>query len=101
LVVDSGARAPRRMPLQSRDELIAARLDRQLILLNKKLHALSTPELPEALTRGDLEEEWTALPFYTRRRIVETLIARVTILPVDRGCRQFYPSSVHIDWTFH
>ena len=81
-------------------ELIAVRLDRQLDLLNKKLRALSTPELPEALTRGDLEQEWTTLPFYARRRIVETLIARVILLPVGRGCRQFEPSSVHIDWTF-
>jgi hypothetical protein len=85
---------------KSEYELVAARLDRQLGLLNNKLRALTTPELPEALTRGDLETEWAELPFYARRRIVETLIARVTVLPVGRGCRQFDPSSVHIDWTF-
>jgi hypothetical protein len=81
-------------------ELIAARLDGQLDVLNRKLRALSTPEPPDALTHGDLEEDWPALPFYARRRIVETLIARVTLLPVGRGCRQFNPSSVLIDWTF-
>jgi hypothetical protein len=37
-------------------ELIAARLDRQLDLLNKKLRALSTPDLPEALTHGGPRE---------------------------------------------
>ena len=82
-------------------ELVAARLDRQLGLLNSKLRALSAPELPGALTGGGLEAEWAALPFYARRRIVETLIARVTVFPVGRGCRQFDPSSVRIDWTFH
>ena len=81
-------------------ELIAARLNGQLGLLNKQLRALSTPELPEALTHGDLEAEWPALPFYARRRIVETLIARVTLLLVGRGCRNFDPSSVQIDWAF-
>jgi site-specific DNA recombinase len=81
-------------------ELIAARLDRQLDVLNKQLRALSTPELPDALTHGDLEQEWPTLPFYARRRIVETLIARVTLLPSGRGCRRFSPSSLRIDWTF-
>jgi site-specific DNA recombinase len=81
-------------------ELVAARLDRQLDLLNKQLRALSTPELPEAVTNGDLELEWSGLPFYARRRIVETLIARVTLLPVGRGCRRFDPSSLRIEWTF-
>ena len=81
-------------------ELIAARLDGQLNLLNKKIRALSVPEMPDALTDGDLEEAWPALPFYARRRIVETLIARVTLLPTGRGCRQFDPSSVRIDWAF-
>jgi hypothetical protein len=38
--------------------------------------------------------------FYARRRVVETLIARVTLLPTGRGCRRFDPSSVRIDWTF-
>jgi site-specific DNA recombinase len=81
-------------------ELIAVRLDGQLDLLNKQLRALSTPELPDALTDGDLEQEWPALPFYARRRIVETLIARVTLFATGRGCRQFTTSSVRIDWTF-
>lgn len=81
-------------------ELIAARLDSQLDLLNKQLHALSRPELPDALTHSDFEQQWTTLPFYARRRIVETLIARVTLLPTGRGCRRFDPSSVRIDWTF-
>jgi hypothetical protein len=81
-------------------ELIAARLDRQLDLLNKKLRAFSTPELPDALSNGDLEQEWPTLPFYARRRIVETLIARITLLPVGRGCRRFDPSSLRIEWTF-
>jgi site-specific DNA recombinase len=82
-------------------ELVASRLDRQLGPLNNRLRALNTPELPEALTRGgDLQDEWAALPFYARRRIVETLIARVTVLSVGRGCRRFDPSSVRIDWTF-
>jgi site-specific DNA recombinase len=81
-------------------ELVAARLDGQLDLLNKELRALSVPELPGALTGGDLEQEWPLLPFYARRRIIETLIARVTLLPVGRGCRQFDPSSVLIHWTF-
>jgi hypothetical protein len=81
-------------------ELVAARLDRQLGLLNNKLRALSAPELPGVLTGRDLETEWAALPFYTRRRVAETLIARVTLFPVGRGCRQFDPSSVRIDWTF-
>ena len=82
-------------------EPIAARLDRQHDLRNKQLRALSRPELPDALTRGDLETEWPTLPFYARRRIVETLIARVTLLPVGRGCRRFDPdSSVRIEWTF-
>jgi hypothetical protein len=82
-------------------ELIAARLDRQHDLRSKQLRALSRTELPDALTRGDLETEWPTLPFYARRRIVETLIARVTLLPVGRGCRRFDPdSSVRIEWTF-
>jgi hypothetical protein len=79
---------------------VAARLDRQLGLLNNKLRALSAPELPEALAGGELETEWAGLAFYARRRIVETLVARVILLPVGRGCRQFDPSSVRIDWTF-
>jgi hypothetical protein len=83
-----------------RYELIAARLDGHLDLFNKKLRALSAPELPDALAHGDLEQEWPALPFYARRRIIETLIARVTLLPTGRGCRQFDPSSVLIHWTF-
>jgi DNA invertase Pin-like site-specific DNA recombinase len=81
-------------------ELIAARLDSQLDVLNKKMRALSAPELPEAITGGDLEAEWPTLPFYARRRVVETLIARVTLLPVGRGCRRFDPSSTRIEWTF-
>ena len=77
------------------------RLDRQLDLLNKKLRALSMPELPDALTHGDLEAEWRTLPYYARRKIVETLVARVKVLPVGRGCRHFDPdSSVQIEWTF-
>jgi hypothetical protein len=39
-------------------ELIAARLDGQLDLLNRKLRALSGPEVPDALTEGDLEQQW-------------------------------------------
>jgi hypothetical protein len=81
-------------------ELIAARLDGQLDLLNKRVRALTAPALPDALTDGDLEQEWPVLPFYARRRVVETLIARVTLLPTGRGCRRFDPSSVRIDWTF-
>jgi hypothetical protein len=81
-------------------ELIAGRLDGQLDVLNKQLRALSAPELPDALTHGDLEQAWPTLPFYARRRIMETLIARVTLLPTGRGCRRFNPSSVRIDWTF-
>jgi site-specific DNA recombinase len=81
-------------------ELIAARLDGQLGVLNKKLRALSGPELPDALTHGDLEKEWPELPFYARRRIIQTLVARVMLLSTGRGCRQFDPSSVLIDWTF-
>lgn len=49
---------------------------------------------------GRLARAWPALPFYARRRILETLIARVTLLPTGRGCRHFDPSSVRIDWTF-
>jgi site-specific DNA recombinase len=81
-------------------ELIAARLDGQLGLLNKKLRAFTAPELPDTLAHGDLEQEWPALPFYARRRIIETLIAQVTLLPTGRGCRRFEPSSVVIHWTF-
>jgi site-specific DNA recombinase len=81
-------------------ELIASRLDTQVDLLNRKLRSLSGPELPDALNREDLEQEWPALPFYARRRIVETLVARVTLTAVGRGCRRFDPSSVQIDWTF-
>jgi hypothetical protein len=66
-------------------ELIAARLDGQLDLLNKRLRAVSAPELPDALMEGDLKHEWSGLPFYARRRIVEALIARVTLLPTGRG----------------
>jgi hypothetical protein len=32
--------------------------------------------------------------------VVETLIARVTVLPVGRGCRRFDPNSMRIEWTF-
>jgi site-specific DNA recombinase len=85
-------------------ELIADRLDRQLDLLNRQLRALAVPDLPEALTQGDLEAEWPDLPFYARRRVVETLIARVTLLPVGQGCRRLDPEfvrdSMRIDWTF-
>ena len=85
-------------------ELIAGRLDRQLDLLNRQLRALAVPELPDALTRGDLEAEWPDMPFYARRRVAETLIARVTLLPVGRGCRRLDPEfvrdSMRIDWTF-
>jgi site-specific DNA recombinase len=81
-------------------ELIAARLDDQLDLLNKQLRALSTPELPDALVHGDLEQEWLTLPFYARRRILETLIAKITLLPVGRGCRRFDPTSLRVEWTF-
>jgi site-specific DNA recombinase len=85
-------------------ELIADRLDQQLDLLNRQLRALAVPELPEALTDGDLEAEWPDLPFYARRRVVETLIARVTVLSVGRGCRRLDPNfvrdSMRIDWTF-
>jgi hypothetical protein len=81
-------------------ELVAFRLDRQLGLLNNKLRTLSALHLPEALTGGDPEAEWAALLFFVRRRIVETLVARVTVLPVGRGRRLFDPSSVRIDWTF-
>jgi hypothetical protein len=62
--------------------------------------AYAAPELPEAITHGDLEAERPTLPFYARRRIVETLIARVTLLPVGRGCRRFDPNSTRIEWTF-
>jgi hypothetical protein len=48
---------------KAENELVAARLDRQLGLLNNKLRALSAPELPKALTGGDLETEWADLPF--------------------------------------
>jgi site-specific DNA recombinase len=85
-------------------ELVADRLDRQLAVLNSQLRALAVPELPDALTSGDLEAEWPELPFYARRRVVETLIARVTLLPVGRGCRRLDPEfvrdSMRIDWTF-
>jgi hypothetical protein len=81
-------------------ELIAARLDGQLELLNKKLRALTAPDLPDALAHGDLEQEWPVLPFYARRRIIEALIARVTLLLVGRGCRRFDPNSARIEWTF-
>ena len=64
------------------------------------LNHISRPELPDALTHSDFEQQWTTLPFYARRRIVETLIARVTLLPTGQGCRRFDPSSVRIDWTF-
>jgi site-specific DNA recombinase len=85
---------------KSEYELIATRLDRQMELLNKKLRVVSIPDLPDALTETNLEREWPRLPFYARRRVLETLIARVTLLPVGRGCRRFDPSSVRIDWTF-
>jgi site-specific DNA recombinase len=81
-------------------ELVAARLDGQLDLLNKRLRALSTPELPDALASGDLEREWPSLPFYAQRRIVQTLIARITLLPVGQGCRRFALSSLRIEWAF-
>jgi hypothetical protein len=42
--------------------MIADRLDRQLDLLNRPLRALAVPELPDALTDGDLEAEWPGLP---------------------------------------
>jgi hypothetical protein len=71
-----------------------------LTFSNKKLRALSAPELPDALADDDLEQQWPALPFYARRRIVETLIARVTLLPTGRGCRRFDPLSLQIVWTF-
>jgi hypothetical protein len=74
-------------------ELIAARLDGQSDLLNKQPRALSTPELPDALTAGDLAQEWPALPFLVRRRIVETLIARVTLLPVGRAADILIPAA--------
>jgi hypothetical protein len=81
-------------------ELIAARLDDQLELLNKRVRALSRPELPDVLSDGNLDQEWPTLPFYARRRTIETLIARVILLPSGRGCRHFDPSTVRIDWTF-
>jgi site-specific DNA recombinase len=81
-------------------ELIAARLDSQLHLLSKKLRALSTSELPGTLIDGDLEHEWPVLPFYARRRIVETLLVRIILFPVGRGSRNFDPSSVQIEWAF-
>jgi hypothetical protein len=85
-------------------ELIAGRLDSQLDLLNRQLRALAMPELPDALTHSDLEGEWPSLPFYARRRVVEALITRVTLLPVGRGCRRLDPEfvreSMRIDWTF-
>jgi hypothetical protein len=81
-------------------ELVADRLDRQLDLCNRQLRALAVPELPDALTRGDLEAEWPDMPLYARRRVVETLIVRVTLLPVGRGCRRFESTCVRIDWTF-
>jgi hypothetical protein len=96
LVAYAAPEAGERRRSKTEYELIAARLDRQLDLLNKKLRALSTPDLPEALTHGDLEKEWASLPFYARRRILETLIARVALLPVGRGCRRFHPSSVQM-----
>jgi hypothetical protein len=80
--------------------LIASRLDTQVDLLNRKLRSLTGPELPDALNHGDLEQDWPVLPFDARRRIVETLIARVTLTAVGRGCRRFDPSSVRIDWAF-
>jgi site-specific DNA recombinase len=69
-------------------------------LQRENLVAYAAPELPEAITHGDLEAERPTLPFYARRRIVETLIARVTLLPVGRGCRRFDPNSTQIEWTF-
>lgn len=62
-------------------ELVAARLDAQLDLLNRRIRALSTSELPMALIDGDLENEWPTLPFYARRRILETLLVQVKLLP--------------------
>jgi hypothetical protein len=83
------------------DQRIALRNQvRAVEALQRENRALSAPELPNALVDGDLEEAWPALPFYARRRIVETLIASVTLLPTGRGCRQFDPSSVRIDWAF-
>jgi hypothetical protein len=94
----------RRRRTKTESELIAARLDRQLDVLNSQLRALVVPELPDALTRGDLKAEWPDMPFYARRRVVETLIARVTLLPVGRGCRRLDPEfvrdSMRIEWTF-
>jgi hypothetical protein len=81
-------------------ELVAARLDTQLDFLKRKVRALSTSELPKELSDGDLEGEWPTLPFYARRRVLETLIIHVKLLPVGRGCRQFDPASVKIEWTF-
>lgn len=81
-------------------ELVAGRLDGQLELLNKRLRVLNPPELPHTLIHGDLEGDWPALPFFAQRRIVETLIARVTLLPVGQGCRRFDPASLRIEWTF-
>jgi hypothetical protein len=46
----------------------------------RRLRALAVPELPEALTRGDLEAEWPDMPFWARRGAVEARIARVTLL---------------------
>jgi hypothetical protein len=62
--------------------------------------ALAESSTGQTLPDEALEQEWQVLPFYARRRIIESLIARVTLLPVGRGCRQFDPSSVLIHWTF-
>jgi hypothetical protein len=54
--------------------------------------------LAKALSDGDLEGEWPTLPFYARRRVLETLIIHIKLLPVGR--RQFDSASVKIEWTF-
>lgn len=69
IVADAAPEPGTRRHTKAEYELIAGRLDRQLELLNKKVRALITPELPEALTHGDLEADWPAPPFYARRRI--------------------------------
>jgi hypothetical protein len=43
-------------------ELIAARLDGQLNVMNKQLRILSTPDLADVLTDGDLEQAWPRAP---------------------------------------
>jgi site-specific DNA recombinase len=81
-------------------ELIAARLDDPAQPVQQENSSRQCTGAAWHLTNHDLQDEWAVLPFYARRRIVETLIAGVALLPVGQGGRQFDPSSVRIEWTF-